>query len=389
VKLVADTTGPMFTRRDLFAAVAGGFATPVLGETSNFAPSPPPPPPSLREAAARSGRFFGAAARLGQIRAEPDFAAVMLAECSAMTPELALKWAAIEPERGRMTFDLMDEFADYAKLHSLSVHGHTLLWHRSVPNWVEEYLEANADWSLVRRHFASVMPRYGDVITRWDVVNEPIETGYREDGLRQNLFFRSFGASYVERALVDARMFAPQGRLYLNDYGLDLAVAEDNDRRYLLLKLVERLKSSGIPLDGIGVQAHLDLRKGPFDETIFSHFLEDISGFGLEILVTELDVVESDYRASPDERDRHVAEIVKRYLDVALSHTTLAGVSTWGLSDRHSWLTVPPEALPVDGTRGPGLNRGLPYAADMRPKPMRQAILDAFLNAVPFNQQEG
>jgi endo-1,4-beta-xylanase len=88
------------------------------------------------------------------------------------------------------------------------------------------------------------------------------------------------------------------------------------------------------------------------------------------------------------ERDRLVGDEVRRYLDVVLSHRGVIGVTTWGLSDRHSWLEVTlddyarfPGAWANGG--GPGLNRGLPLDASMRRKPMYFAIREALWSVTP------
>ena len=108
----------------------------------------------------------------------------------------------------------------------------------------------------------------------------------------------------------------------------------------------------------------------------------------LAIIVTELDVKESNYIASAQERDRLVADEVRRYLDVLLSMPYVLGVTTWGLSDRHSWLEVTPEdyaRFPHAWTHGdgPGLNRGLPFDSSMRPKPMYYALRSALWHGRP------
>jgi len=103
----------------------------------------------------------------------------------------------------------------------------------------------------------------------------------------------------------------------------------------------------------------------------------------LDIVVTELDMKESDYTASAEVRDRMVADEVRRYLDTVLAQKHVAGVVTWGLADSHSWLEVLEEdyrRFPGAWSKGdgPGLNRGLPYDASMRRKPMYRAIEAAF-----------
>lgn len=337
--------------------------------------------PGLGAVATASGRFFGSAVRFAQLASDPAYAELIARECTTVSPEVELKWAAVAPQRGALALAPVDDLARFARDHRLRIYGHTLLWHRSIPDWATPALLAG-DWTPIRLHFASVLPRLGDVIDYWDVVNEPIETGFRDDGLRPSPFLQGFGPDYVGRALETARAFQPQGRLMLNEYGLEYATEVEDARRYHLLRLVERLRSAGAPLDGVGLQAHLDLRKGPVATDRIAAFVGELAQMGLRIVVSELDVREADYTADPAARDRAVADETRRYLDTVLAEPAVAGVSTWGLSDRYSWLDVTADDLAgyrnawTDGT-GPGVNRGLPWDSDLRPKPMRAAIAAA------------
>ncbi len=337
-------------------------------------------PPSLREAAAAGNRFFGAAVRIDEIERDPRLRQAILRDCSHLTPEIDLKWDAVEPVRGELRLRAADDLAGFARRHGLKLRGHTLLWHDGIPPWAAEALATRPDWTLIRRFFASVIPRFGDSIEEWEVVNEPIETGFRMDGLRRSPFLDAFGPDYIRRALEEARQFAPNARLMLNEYGLDYDIPVERDRRYLLLRLIERLRHEGAPLNGLGIQAHLNLRKEPFDERIFATFLREVAGLGLQIVITELDVMEADRSLAPAERDHRAADLVRRYLDVALAEKAVAGVVTWGLGDRHSWLQQRRHS-PADGPHD--LNRGLPYDDDYVPKPMHRAIGDAFRTAPP------
>jgi endo-1,4-beta-xylanase len=74
-------------------------------------------------------------------------------------------------------------------------------------------------------------------------------------------------------------------------------------------------------------------------------------------------------------RDRMVADYARAYLDLMFSYPQLRDVLCWGMVDRYSWLNgFDPRK---DGTR----KRGTPYDVDFRPKPLRQAIADAFAGA--------
>jgi endo-1,4-beta-xylanase len=341
---------------------------------------------SLARVAAEAGRYYGSAVRIGRIAADDQYREAILRECAYLTPESEMKWDAVERRRGEWSLAPVDDLMSFARANGMKVRGHTLLWHRSVPDWADDFLGEHKDWSPIRNYFSAVISRYGDEIDQWDVVNEPIDTGHRMDGLRENVFLKAFGPDYIRRALDDARMLAPRASLMINEYGLDYDFPVERDRRYLFLKLLEGLRSAGAPLDAVGVQGHLDLSKGPFSPKVFGDFLQEIANLGLEIIISELDVKEYDYRASPAERDRRVAEEVKRYLDVAFAQPAVKGLTSWGLSDRYSWLEVTAD----DYARypgvwkqgdGPGVNRGLPLDSSMRRKPMYRAIEAAFRRA--------
>jgi len=278
----------------------------------------------------------------------------------------------------------MDGLTNFALANKKQLHGHTLLWHKSIPHWAASSLVEKGGWTLVQRYFQAVLSRYGHAIAQWDVVNEPMETGHRMDGLRNSPFLHAFGVDYIARALWEARQLAPQAKLMINEFGLEYDLRVEHDRRYLFLKLLERLKHAGVPLDGVGLQAHLDLSKGILPADVLGRFLEDIGDLGLFIVISELDVKEYEYVLSVEQRDARVADETRRYLDVALGQPAVRGVTTWGLSDRHSWLRVTkddfaryPDAW-KDGS-SPGVNRGLPFDYSFKPKPMYRAIAEAGL----------
>lgn len=355
--------------------LAGLAAAPLIGATlMGYSPASAQADGALKVAAARGNRFFGSAARIDRIASDPRLRRAILRDCAYLTPEVDLKWGALEPRRGELFMQPADDLADFGRCHGIRLRGHTLLWHKSVPGWAVEQLTVQPDWEIIRRYFASVIPRFGDTIEQWDVVNEPIETGFRMDGLRPDIFLQAFGADYIARALHEARLFAPQAQLMINEFGLDYDIPVERDRRYLLLRLLEKLKRSGAPLDGLGVQGHLDLAKGPFDEKLFADFLRQVAALGLRIVITELDVKEADPHLPRATRERRVAEMTRRYLDVALAQPAVVGLTCWGLSDRYSWLQEERPGVP---------NRGLPYDQDFIATPMHAAIYDALRAAPP------
>lgn len=337
---------------------------------------------SLSSIFSRKGLYFGSAVRIEEVMKQDDLRNRLLSECDYLTPEVAMKWDAVEPSSGSFDFRSMDALLHFAIANKKRLHGHTLLWHGGIPRWAPPRLLEKNGWILVQRYFEAVMSRYGHAIHQWDVINEPIETGYRMDGLRNSIFLQAFGVDYIPRALWMARSLAPEAKLIINEFGLEYDLRVEHDRRYHFLRLLERLKHAGVPLDGVGLQAHLNLSKGNLSADGLGRFLYEIASLGLFVLISELDVKESDYTLPVVQRDRRVADETERYLDIALPYAAVRGLTTWGLSDRHSWLKITEQDLArhpgawLDGS-SPGINRGLPFDHAIRPKPMYRAIADS------------
>ncbi len=328
-------------------------------------------PPSLSHAARSGGRYYGAAARADHLLQDKALRAAVLRDCEVLTPEIHLKWNSLEWRKGQFHFDPVDDLLTFADDNGLRVRGHTLLWDQSTPDWAKHEMLDKRDWRLMSEHFSRVLGRYGSRIEEWDVINEPIDTEAGARTLRRNTFFRAFGPTYIERAMEEARAYAPKAHLVINDYGFEYGNPVDKARRQAFVALARRLRAANVPLDGVGVQAHLDLSKGPIDAVGLQEMTKALIDLGLDITVTELDVKESEAAAPTAARDQKVADETRRYLDVMLAFPEVRGVVTWGLTDKFSWLT---EQVDARVRAAHGANRGLPYDDAYSPKPMYWAL---------------
>ena len=360
---------PHTTRRRFLSTLAAGALLPPFAKSlrANVATEP------LKYLAQRSGRFWGAATQATLIQKETSFTNLLIRECGVIVPEWEMKWAQVEPERGRHNFARADVFMRFANEHGLKIRGHALIWHRNIPDWAQAAMKAPSDWPIVAAHVASMLERYGgDPFIQWDVLNEVIEPkDSRDDGLRNSPFLRAFGPDYMAKALVAAHERAPRMQLYLNDYGVDYDAPVNRARRVALLRLLERLKHAGAPLHGLGMQAHLRTPGAPFSDKALRDFLSRVAAMGLKITITELDVEERDLSQPVAKRDKVVAAEVRTYLDVVLDEPAVVGIVTWGLSDRYSWLNT--AKVRENGT----FNRGLPFDEALGPKPVTGAIVEA------------
>jgi endo-1,4-beta-xylanase len=341
--------------------ISGMAAAAALLPADTFAQSI-----SLADAARRGGVTFGASITADQIETDPDYIALVLSQCSVLVPSWDLKWRAVESRQGEFDFQGADLLVGLARLNGKQVRGHTLMWHRAIPQWVPQSRVVD----LALEHIERTVTRYHGHITQWDVVNEPIHAASPVSGLRQSPFLAQAGPGYLDQAFRRAAAAGPDAVLFMNEFGLYYDEPEQELKRQATITLLRRLLDRGVPVHGLGVQGHLIAGK-PFDPDRFTRFLETIAGMGLKTMITELDISEQMLKERDvGERDRILADHVGKFVAAAMAARGCEGVVTWGLSDRYSWIHDSADQARPDRLA----SRPLPFDANLRPKPMVDAI---------------
>lgn len=360
-------------RRFLLTAgklVLAGAAFPAVAARNAVGVGPKP----LRAYAAERGLLYGSATSNDPLL-DREFAKLFVSQCAIVVPEGALKWRPLRPTPTSFDFRASDWLLDFAQNHKLLMRGHTLVWHQSIPDWFETYVNtANAQAILVE-HIRTVVGRYSGKLHSWDVVNEVLEPNDNcPDGLRKKPWLSLIGPDYIELAFRTARAADPKALLVWNENLLDGNSTYSARKRTALLQLVMRLKEKGVPIDAVGVQGHLRGDQ-PIASAALTRWVADIGQMGLKVLVTELDVRDPQLPADVTTRDKLVAARYKEFLSAVLPQKCVVAALTWGLSAKYTWLSsYAPRAdkLPL---------RPLPFDANMQPTPAFYAIAGTFEHA--------
>ena len=367
------------------AAAAGLAARPGLLRAHQATPlaSPIAGSPPLWQTAWERGIVYGTSLATWQAD-DAEYVPLVDREAAILFTEDDLLWWRLKPTPdAELDFQYGDRFVELAELQGQLVIGAHLVWDEGFgEGWTEEDiwgLETEAARSLLFGTLEQMVGRYKGRVAGWITVNEAIDA-HEEDGLRRDFpWYETVGPTYIEEAFRLANETDPDALLILNEFGFETDDEFDAaaDKRAKALTVIDALLGADVPVHALGVEAHLvaDGFLENFDADAYQEFLAEVASRGLEILVTELDVLDDGLPADEAERDEAIAAIYQRYLEVALAEPALRTVITFGLTDRYTWLQ---EDYPrEDGAP----RRPLPFDDALQPKPAYDALQTVFAGA--------
>ena len=304
--------------------------------------------------------LMGTAVRSATLAQEPAYASIAGSRFDLLTPENEMKWDVVEPQRGGFDFSAPDAIANFAVEHGQTVHGHTLAWHQQNPAWLTAGGFTRPELiDILTNHIATVVGRYRGVVSMWDVVNEAIGDNAL---VRPSVWTTGIGADAYDLAFFAARAADPNAKLYINDYNIE-GPSSKSDALYAL---VSGMVTRGVPVDGVGFQTHRTL--GSINVPGLRSQFDRYAALGLDVAITELDVRIPVPATATDLAAQAATYAVAR--DACLAAPNCRSITTWGFTDKHSW-------IPYFFT---GLGAALPWDASLAPKPAYDVIAPLLRN---------
>lgn len=319
----------------------------------------------------------GTAVRLSALQGGDRYRNTFLREFDSMTPENELKMQTLQPRRGRFDFTAADELVRVARSNGKTVRGHTLVWGQSLPLWLIDHgatdrlglrlppinlpplpdplgrllgnpLTLLTGWrrdelrSIMRDHIQTVMRHFAGEIGEWDVVNEPLA----DDGtLARTVWERFIGPDYVAQALRAAHAADPRAKLFINDFNVESPGLKLDG----LVRLAGDLLAQGVPLDGVGLQTHSHIANFTNQATLINT-MRRFQSMGLEVQITEMDVGTSLLDVTRADRLQRQALAYAAAARACNAVVACTRFTTWGFTDRVSWLGANELGLLFDGT---------------------------------------
>ncbi|TWT81541.1 Endo-1,4-beta-xylanase A precursor [Planctomycetes bacterium CA13] len=326
-----------------------------------------------------------------QVIENPDDAALITRHFEILTPENCMKPQAVHPGENVWNFENADRFADFTRKRKLELVGHCLVWAKDdrTDQWMmqEDGEPVSRDILLhrIETHVDTVVGRYADVATMWDVVNEAIGDS-DGDLLRDSIYSRTTGMDFIVTAFKAAHAKDPDALLIYNDYN-----CHKPGKREKLIKLLTELKKKGAPVDAYGMQGHFELGDDSIPQ--LRETFAELRKLGIKVVVSELDIdvvkrgrwwaEDGKYReelATYDPYKDGLPEDIQRkltqqYVEIfqlfSENSDVIERVSFWNLHDGESWLNDFPWKR---------VNYPLLFDRDRQPKPAFFAVCEALSN---------
>jgi endo-1,4-beta-xylanase len=203
--------------------------------------------------------------------------------------------------------------------------------------------------NALQNWITTIVTRYKGKVTGWDVANEVVvdgtgnlRTSANSSGSGGDYFYWAdyLGRNYIADAFRWANAADPSAKLFINDYNLE----SDNRKLDSVIKIINELKTTSVPIHGVGLQMHISINTS---NTGIDNAFQKLAATGLLIHVSEMDVRINPSNATPfSATSALLDQQAAKYKYVAESYfrnvpaTQRYGITIWNLTDADSWIVT-------------------------------------------------
>ena len=240
--------------------------------------------------------------------------------------ENALKWYDCEVSRGNVDYYRADRIWELCNELNIPMRGHCIFWEKDeyVMDWLGK-LNTDELREAVQKRAVGVTEHFKGRIEEFDLNNEMVNGTF---------FRRRLGHGIVSEMAYMAKAGNPDVVLYVNDYGI---VVEGGYNKDPYIDQIENLLATGVPIGGIGCQAHfVSSRKtdssgrGETKNRDVQKTLDELSKFNLPIKITEC--------LFAADTEEGMAEELDRVFPIFFAHPKVEAIVMWGFWAGDHWM---------------------------------------------------
>jgi len=281
---------------------------------------------------------------------------------------------------GQYNWPIIDQQVNDSAAYDLTLFASHLVWgsydEGVLPDWLKKGNYTKEELlNILHDHITTLVTRYKDKVKIWSIANEAPE---RDRYAGADFWYDRIGSEYIEKSFKWAREADPNAILLLN--GANNESPRDSETTYnieTLYKMVKKMKENGVPIDAVGMQAHMFL---PWTSHVFPKeadvvaTMQKFGDLGVQVMITEMDVNLHEIRGTAQEKEEAQKELYSTMMSACIRSGVCTLFATWGVYDAESWIIYNdsqwiyqypvPDAAP------------LLFDNNINPKPAYDAILD-------------
>ena len=268
-------------------------------------------------------------------------------EFNSVTCENVMKPKEIHPSPDVWKWDEADRIANFCRENHIPMRGHCLVWHNQFADWMfyddkGNFVDKEVFYARLKDHIFTVMKRYSDIIYAWDVVNEAM-SDHGENPYRNSKLYQLCGDEFIAKAFQFAREADPKAILFYNDYN-----ECDPRKSRNIYEMVLRMRSNGVPIDGIGMQGHYNIYGPTVKElddalALYAPLVEHIHVTELDVRINkemggQLQFSREGSNVTDEIQEKHAQQYERLFQTFRKYRDKIDCVTFWNLHDGCSWL---------------------------------------------------
>lgn len=253
------------------------------------------------------------------------------------TPNWKFTDYSLRPGENSYDFSKLDEVVSYAEQRKMPVEAHHFVWgeEKWLPDWLTKgNFSHEKVLQFMNDHIATVGAHYKGRVQQWTVVNEAFTRNQHRAGLRDWWADNTGGMGYIDQAFITARKADPNAKLILNDFNNESINTTSN----LMYDYIKQAKARGVPIDGIGMQMHIDGSHPPDKDEVIAN-MKRFGDLGVVVYVTEFDVNLHDIPVDTTARYQIERKIYYEMARACIESGVCHSFAILGITDKETWYT--------------------------------------------------
>ena len=318
---------------------------------------------TFREAASMRGILMGSNGNSDHFTHDITYNTMLSQQYSLIYPENECLFQTIRPSQDIFNFTKCETVLNFTIENNQSFAADHLIWGVYNPSWL-----INGNFTPIEKenilinHINTTMKYFGNSAYSWNVVNEaindsividPITGKNTTDVYKHNVWYPDI-PNYVELAFTAANAVREsnyekygQTKLFYNDY----LITQSDGKTEAVYNMIKSLLDKNVSIDGIGFETHISILSPViYDDIVY--LLNKFVDLGITVHISEMDVACGiptyknnnkswlpciDWDSKKQEKQaKYFQTVLKACLDV----DGCDFFSTWGFTDKYTWITT-------------------------------------------------